>query len=53
MLIDPNNGNEFALARQPDQTVRKCFVAGDLSLTPSSGDMAVYVSDTASGPQKV
>ena len=48
MLIDPDNGNILTSARRPDQTVRHCIGGGDLTLTPSLGDMAVYVSSTAS-----
>jgi hypothetical protein len=48
MLIDPNTGGKLSSARRPDRTVNAYSFAHDLSLTMSSGNVAVYVSRTSS-----
>jgi hypothetical protein len=44
LLIDPDTGKKLSSARRPDRTVSSYFFAVNLSLTISSGDLAVYVS---------
>ena len=44
ILINPDTGEKLSFARRPDRTVSAYFFAVDLSLTISSGYVAVYVS---------
>jgi hypothetical protein len=48
ILIDPNTDKKLSSARRPDRTVSAYFFAVDLSLTISSGNVAVYVSCASS-----
>jgi hypothetical protein len=48
ILIDPNTSKKLSSARQPDRTVSAYFFAIDVSLTISSGNVAVYVSCASS-----
>jgi len=47
-IIDPKTGKKPSSARRPDRTVSFYFFAVVLSLTISSGDVAVYVSCASS-----